>query len=144
MDRLTYRDGHGEAWYSGGTPADHLHRLADYEDLELTPEEVAAMKQELAKIEAAKPPIKPGDYVYWILYDDEPYVSIGDKVGEVGTMGFFVGDNYFDGTTDTDNLIFFPFDVLGKNCFLTQEEAEAALAKDNNVPTKEEDTCREW
>lgn len=40
MDRLTYRDGHGEAWYSGGTPADHLHRLADYEDLEMTPEDI--------------------------------------------------------------------------------------------------------
>lgn len=40
MDRFTYRDGHGEAWYSGGTPADRLHRLADYEDLELTPEEI--------------------------------------------------------------------------------------------------------
>lgn len=95
-----------------------------------------ADRQELAEIKAAKHPVKPGDYVYWILYDDEPYVSIGDKVGEVGTMGFFVGDNSFDGTTDTDNLIFFPFDVLGKNCFLSQEEAEAALAKDNNVPGK--------
>ena len=43
MDRLTYRDGHGEAWYSGGTPADHLHRLADYEDTGISPEELTGL-----------------------------------------------------------------------------------------------------
>lgn len=32
-----------------------------------------------------------------------------------------------------------PEDGLGKYWFLSQEEAEAALAKDNNVPTKEEE-----
>lgn len=50
MERLTYRDGHGEAWYSGGTPADHLHRLADYEETGLTPEQVVAMKKELTHL----------------------------------------------------------------------------------------------
>lgn len=86
-------------------------------------------RQELAKIEAAKHPIKPGDTVYWILYDDELYVSSGDKILEVGTMGFFVGDYSFDGKHEADGLTFFPFDVLGKQCFLSQEEAEEAIAK---------------
>lgn len=74
-------------------------------------------------------PIKPGDIVYWILDDDGPYVSCGDKIIEVGTVGFFVGNNTFDGKHETDDMYFFPFDVLGQHCFRSQEEAEAALAK---------------
>ena len=35
MDRLTYRDGNGEAWYADTvkTPADILHRLCFLEDM---------------------------------------------------------------------------------------------------------------
>ena len=39
MERMTDRDCTGELWYIGGTGADHLHRLAAYEDTGLTPEE---------------------------------------------------------------------------------------------------------
>lgn len=73
-------------------------------------------------------PCKPGDTIYWILDDDGPYVSSGEKVVEVGTMGFFVGDS-FDGKHETDGLVFIPFDFLGKDCFLSPEEAEAAIAE---------------
>lgn len=34
MVRYTYRDASGECWYQGGTVADHLHRLTEYEDAE--------------------------------------------------------------------------------------------------------------
>ena len=34
MERLTYRDANGEAWYSdAGTEADRLHFIADMEDI---------------------------------------------------------------------------------------------------------------
>lgn len=34
MERLTFRDGNGEAWYSDkGTEADRLHFIADIEDI---------------------------------------------------------------------------------------------------------------
>ena len=34
MERLTYRDARGEAWYAdSGTEADHLHFIADIEDI---------------------------------------------------------------------------------------------------------------
>lgn len=34
MERYTYRGANGECWYQGGTEADHLHRLTEYEDAE--------------------------------------------------------------------------------------------------------------
>lgn len=40
MERLTYRDANGEAWYSdAGTEQDRLRRLAAYEDTGLEPED---------------------------------------------------------------------------------------------------------
>ena len=74
-------------------------------------------------------PINPGDTIYWILDDDGPYVSMGEKVADVGTMGFFVGHDSFDGKCESDDLYFFPYDVLDNHCFPSREEAEAALAK---------------
>lgn len=48
MERLTYRDARGEAWYSAdGTGRDFLHRLTEYEDTGLTPEEIKSALLEL-------------------------------------------------------------------------------------------------
>lgn len=221
MDRLTYRDGHGEAWYSGGTPADHLHRLADYEDLDMTPEEieqtmlrfssflmemtggcmsktsytVQAMvaeandyqQKELEEAEqkgydlgvdsvlrnhfdipwdeaadlrknidhlrellvaekegrmvvhpGKKLCAKQGDYIY-IIDDGEVLEAI------LCTVGFDEeGNDYmvaiYGQPGDDDYEGFNPrFSDVGKTVFFTREAAEAALAKDNNVPTKEEE-----
>lgn len=91
-------------------------------------------RQELAKIEAAKPPIKPGDTIYWVLEDrGELYVS-RDRVVDVATRGFFVPE--FAGGDIESPCDFVPYDAIGKECFLTREEAEAALAKDTDVPSK--------
>ena len=77
-------------------------------------------------MEADKRPLKPGDEVYWLLEDDGWYVSDGEKVADVGTMGFYLGN--LDGSM-CDHPSFIPWDDLGKNCFLSQEAAEAAMAK---------------
>lgn len=73
-------------------------------------------------------PLKPGDDVYWLLEDDGWYVSDPNKVADVGTKGF-----YTNGVMDLVNLCdtpdFTPWDELGKSVFLSQAEAEAALAK---------------
>ena len=71
-------------------------------------------------------PIKPGDEVYWLLEDDGWYVSDPEKVADVGSLGFYLGNR--DGSM-CGRPSFIPWDELGKNCFLSQEEAEAALAK---------------
>lgn len=77
-------------------------------------------------VEADKRPLKPGDAVYWLLDDDGWYVSDPAKVADVGTLGFYMGK--LDGRM-SDFPRFIPWDELGKDCFLSQEEAEAALAK---------------
>ena len=72
-------------------------------------------------------PIKPGDEVYWILEDfDGWYVSGPEKVNDVGTLGFYIGDR---DDRMCDDPSFYPWDELGKTAFLSQAEAEAALAK---------------
>lgn len=223
MDRLTYRDGHGEAWYSGGTPADHLHRLADYEDLEMTPEDieqtmlnfssflmemtggrmsktnytVQAMvavandyqQQELDKerdeaydlgvesvlrnhfdipwdeaadlrknidhlreLMAAEKegrlrvlPCKVGDTIYAIPSKVNRELNVINRHPEnnrvytqtVQEISFFQDGVYL--LKCCDGLQMHHSQFFRETWFLTQEEAEAALAKDNNVPTKEEE-----
>lgn len=77
--------------------------------------------------------IKPGDTIYWVLEDNgEKYVS-SERVVDVGTRGFFVPE--FAGGDIESPCDIILWGAIGKECFLTQEEAEAALAKDNNVPS---------
>ena len=79
--------------------------------------------------------IKPGDTIYWVLEDNgEKYVS-SERVVDVGTRGFFVPE-FADGDIESPCDIIL-WDAVGKECFLTQEEAEAALAKDTDVPSKD-------
>ena len=84
-------------------------------------------RQELAKIEAAKPPIKPGDTLYWVLEDDGKYSVSPDRVVDVGTRGFFVAEFASGDIESPCDCI--TYDKIGKECFLTEKEAEAALAK---------------
>lgn len=73
-------------------------------------------------------PICPGDTVYWLLDDDGWYVSDGDTVADVGTKGFYT--NGVAGLGDIEACPdFIPWSELGKNVFMSREEAEAALAK---------------
>lgn len=71
-------------------------------------------------------PCKVGDTIHWILEDDGKYHISPDKIIEVGSKGFFVNGGIFRNTV----YDFIPWDELGKTAFLTREEAEAALAKE--------------
>lgn len=76
MERLTYRDARGEAWYAdSGTEADHLHFIADIEDilgdnydLDRLRELVEADRDGRCKVL----PVKEGTPVFYVLND--PFV----------------------------------------------------------------------
>ena len=72
--------------------------------------------------------IKPGDSVYWLLEDDGWYISDPKIVADVGTKGFYT-IGVLNLVNLSDNLDFTPWDEIGKTVFLSQEDAEAALAK---------------
>lgn len=72
--------------------------------------------------------IKPGDSVYWLLEDDGWYISDPKIVADVGAKGFYT-NGVLNLVNLSDNLDFTPWDEIGKTVFLSQEEAEAALAK---------------
>ena len=76
--------------------------------------------------------IKPGDSVYWLLEDDGWYISDPEIVADVGTKGFYLS-GVRDSVEPGDNPSFIPWDEIGKSVFLSQEEAEAALAKMKEV-----------
>lgn len=125
-----------------------IGRLASYEDLGLTPEQIKPLvgakgsfyavyekgvKDTLIEVEKScrrlteagnvfVPPVKVGDKLYSVTYDKVPkeYV-IGDpeEIVEVGTRGFF-----FAWKTDTKYPVeFHPYEELGKEYFLTFEDA---------------------
>lgn len=72
--------------------------------------------------------LNPGDSVYWLLEDDGWYISDPQIVADVGTKGFYT-NGVLNLVNLSDNLDFTPWDEIGKTVFLSQEEAEAALAK---------------
>ena len=73
-------------------------------------------------------PVNPGDSVYWLLEDDGWYISDPEIVADVGTKGFYLS-GVRDSVEPGDNPSFVPWDEMGKSVFLSQEDAEAALAK---------------
>ena len=74
-------------------------------------------------------PCKPENTIYWILEDDGEFHISPDKIIEVGAKGFFVNGGIF-GDVAYD---FIPWDEIGKTAFLTEKEAQAALAKKKEV-----------
>ena len=140
MERLTYRDKDGMAmmkerggWKSGG-----IDRLAAYEDSGLDPEQVMELKsftqggihkvddgwkhvQDLLQAERDGRlevlPCKVGDH---ILADGREAIVVwffGYKTGR------YLHAQFLDNAECTD----IPFYEIGKNLFLTREEAEATL-----------------
>lgn len=87
---------------------------------------VRQLYTELKCYEDAIVPLMPGDSVYWLLEDNGWYVTDPEKVADVGTKGFYLGN--MDGSM-CDWPSFVPWDELGKNVFRSREEAEAALEK---------------
>ena len=77
------------------------------------------------------PPCKVGDTVYFILEDtlEEGLFISGETVTEVCSKGFFVSEFQ----PPKGDLGFYTlWDDLGKNVFLSREEAEKALKGNNN------------
>lgn len=147
MERLTERSENGTAVYK--TPSSELvkwnnnrhkvlQKLADYEDLGLTPEQIREMDRayseqakELREYKASekkglllKLPCKVGDILY------QP---TGDVVSEfvVGCIEVSTFNNLFLHTKLVKGVIvsgeIFSQDEIGKTVFLTKAEAEAAL-----------------
>lgn len=82
-------------------------------------------------------PCKPGDTVYEVVPACDGNYDFCTYLG--GRGNFRCASNMCGGY-----VVEVPFDALfrhmiGKTLFLTREEAEAALAKDNNVPGKKEE-----
>lgn len=133
VERLTYCDANGEAWYSdAGTEADRLHFIADMEnilgdeyDLDRLRELVGADREG----RCVMLPCKTGDPVWFKIEDtDGEYIS-EDRVTESGTRGFWTS-GILD---DPDGMhLFTEWNEIGKTAFLTRESAEAALKGDHH------------
>ena len=77
------------------------------------------------------PPCKVGDTVYFVIYDsviDEWHIS-PEPVVDVTTKGFYTSGH--EGSNENGDL--WLWEDVGDDIFLTQEEAEAALAERSRV-----------
>ena len=84
-----------------------------------------------------RPPCKIGDTIYVLIYtfNDEKEMREATITGfRRGTHKQYVTYRYQFGRVPFESSA--PVDTMGKTWFISQEEAKAALAKDNNVPGK--------
>lgn len=102
-------------------------KLAEYEDTNLTPEQMieidkaySEIAKELEELKKQLPPCKAGDTVYWV---NNHYRTHGDyKVDEEKVeLLIFDGEDWIADMGGSKDGIF------GKTVFLTKEEAEAKL-----------------
>ena len=130
MHRLTTRNQHGGivADLAGGHSDVVINRiilkLAAYEDTGLEPKAVAVLAAAKQTGRLAILPIAPGTPVYTIDQGRVRYKSAG-----LVTTNLKNYTRYETGTTTG-----FSADQIGKIVFLTQEEAEAALAAPGDAP----------
>lgn len=139
-----------------------IDRLAEYEDTGLTPEEVKDMAENaetrlltwfesrygfpvgdlMGLLEAKQEgrvvvlPCKVGDTVYevqQIRKRVQPLEIISVYIGRMG--GLFFNWELKDGVGVYQNVKGFGLSQIGKTVFLTREEAEAALVKENERST---------
>lgn len=121
MERLTYRDANGEAWYSDiGTEADRLHFIANIEDILGDDYDLARLRN---LVQADKEgrcvvlPAKIGDSIYFTFLG-----KIIEK--QVFSVVTFCNHQkiYCDGTS-----LYFGLDDIGETVFITREAAEEAM-----------------
>lgn len=110
-------------------------RLAAYEDILGDTYDLDYLRDLIATARASNLTfrhIKPGDAVYWILEDEVApggwYISDPEIIADVGTKGFYLS-GVRDSDEPGDNPSFVPLDVIGKDVFLSREEAEVELVK---------------
>lgn len=135
--------------YPRNIPEERFLRLAAYEDTRMTPSDVMSMRMDMATIkalfhncdvdrmreltEAEKDgrlvvlPCKVGDRIYRIQeYFNDATLRSEHKV-KVCRIGSVSIDSMM-----TDDMVFLPFDRIGKSVFFTREEAEKALEGKRN------------
>ncbi len=138
MERLTERWGEDDVWVNDHDYVTAAHRLADYEDTGLTPEEVTTMQYTLDEYHKVAdpllraqadgrmvlPPCKVGDTV-WAILDGAKHVR--KCVVEYMTIGRYFTIIVFHTADNAREQYGVPAAAFGKTAFLTREEAEAAL-----------------
>lgn len=118
----------------GDEPTQYLYgefadKLAEYENIGYTSEQVIEMAKELEELKKQLPSCKVGDTVYtntsmqgWYLKKkDRPYKA---KIVFIGINGV---DNYINVDLGNGHMLQFLFSQIGKTVFLTKEAAEAKL-----------------
>lgn len=76
-------------------------------------------------------PVRIGQKVWWILFDevlDAFYVTSPDVVVEIGTRGFWTDREFPEEFDPTGYCCYETYDAIDTICFLSKEDAEAALA----------------
>lgn len=131
MERLTYRDANGEAWYSDvGTEADRLHFIADIEDI-LGDDYDLDRLQELVEADrdgrCGIPPVKLHQHIYRVfdgnILDEMVCKAMWEPFTPKPRWKVWVMGSGFPYYWD---------DCIGKTIFLTREAAEAALKGGQN------------
>ena len=146
MERLTERWGDGDVWVKEHDYVSAAHRLADYEDTGLTPEEITKVRED---IEAGY--MKSIARAYGIDVERLKKLARNDREGRVVVLPCKVGDTVYwvHGAAITECKVYriqknrnglyiclksnvshgaFRTDLsFGKTVFLTREEAEKAL-----------------
>jgi len=130
MNRLTRRNGAGSAIPNNGfggltnsAGQQIINALAAYEDTGLTPEEVAELAKAKADGRLVVLPCKIGTKVYFVSQDCEMCRSLQKD------EPCLFGDCPYPGITETI-FTYGAIGQFGKTVFLTREEAEAALRKE--------------
>lgn len=132
MERLTYRDANGEAWYSdAGTEANRLHFIADMEDILGGGYDLDRLRE---LVEADRDgrcivlPCKVGDTIYKLFCGDIVELEVERIV--CWSSGYWKMNAHTEYSRADWKGFEIDFSDFGKTVFLTREAAEAALKGD--------------
>lgn len=132
MERLTYRDANGEAWYSDvGTEADRLHFIADMEEILGDSYDLDRLRELVEADRDGRCVVLPQKTVFELTWDAGPNC---DMICPVNIDGEEQCDH-----CDKGELCVYEreckqehLDKIGQTVFLTSESAEATLKGDQH------------
>lgn len=145
MERLTYRDANGEAWYSdAGTEADRLHFIADMEDILGDGYDLDRLRELVEADRDGRCIVLPCKVGQKVKVDVRTWGNVWNyKTVENGK--FLIGEIVAITKTKKQTLAKirvehnvswkrptrrYPASAIGKTVFLDREEAQAALRKE--------------
>lgn len=129
MERLTYRDANGEAWYSDiGTEADRLHFIANIEDI-LGDDYDLDRLWELAEADRDERVV-----VLPCKVEDDVYINLLGRTIPltVISISWLTETPTFKAMSGVTMCYIFKSEDVGKTVFLTREAAEEALKGEQN------------